>query len=202
MTDEIRIREVKLLSDAHGQLRQTTFDQQRADGRWQTLTRVTYDRGDGATVLPFDPDRRTVLLVRQFRLPAHRPGHDGMVVESIAGLLDGGEPQETVLREALEEAGVRLRDVTRLFTLLMSPGAITERLTFFVAYYAEADRAGQGGGLEAEGEDIEVLELTLNDALAKVAAGEIDDAKTVILLQHLALQFRPAADPLEGLLPS
>ena len=200
MTDKIRIREVKLLSDAHGTLDQTTFDHRRTDGSWQTLTRETYRRGDGATVLPYDPDRRTVLLVRQFRLAALRPEQTGTVIESIAGMLDDGEPRATVIREALEEAGVHLHDVTRLFTLLMSPGAITERLTYFAAHYGEADRAGHGGGLEAEGEDIEVLEFTLEEALARVASGEIHDAKTVILLQHLALQFRPAADPIAGLL--
>jgi nudix-type nucleoside diphosphatase (YffH/AdpP family) len=202
MTDEIRVRDLKLLSDAHGTLRETTFDHQRRDGTWQTLTRETYQRGDGATVLPYDPDRRTILLVRQFRLAALRPDQSGTVIESIAGMLDQDEPREAIIREAHEEAGVRLHDVTRLFTLLMSPGAITERLTFFAATYTEADRLDQGGGLEAEGEDIEVLELPLDDALAKVASGEIHDAKTVILLQHLALQFHPQPDPLAGLLPS
>ena len=202
MTDEIRVRDVKLLSDAHGTLRETTFDHQRRDGAWQTLTRETYQRGDGATVLPYDPARRTVLLVRQFRIAALRPDQSGTVIESIAGMLDGGEPRETVIREAQEEAGVRLTEVNRLFTLLMSPGAITERLTYFTATYTAADRLTQGGGLKAEGEDIEVLELPFEDALAKIASGEIHDAKTVILLQHLAMQFRPQPDPLAGLLPS
>ncbi len=186
MNDRVRVRESRILSHVYGLLRQTSFNIQRADGRWQTLTRETYERGDAATVLPYDPTRGTVLLVRQLRLPALRPHTHGMLVESISGLLDGGEPEATVRREAEEEAGVTLGDVKPLFDLFMSPGAFTERLHFFTATYRAADRRARGGGLADEGEDIEVLELSLDTALAMVHSGAIQDAKTVILLQHLA----------------
>ena len=190
MNEPIRVRQSRILSHAYGLLRQTSFDIRRADGQWQTLTRETYERGDAATVLPYDEARDTVLLVRQFRFPALRPGTDGMLIETIAGLLDGGEPEATVRREAEEEAGVTLHDVTPLFALFMSPGAFTERLHFFTASYRQADRRTRGGGLADEGEDIEVLELPLDSALAMVHSGAIEDAKTVILLQHLTGRSR------------
>ncbi len=191
MHDRIRIRQTRLLSDDYGILRATEFDYLRSNGRWQTLTRETYERGDAATVLPYDPVRGTVLLVRQFRFAAARPDHDGTLIETIAGLLDGGEPDATVVREAKEEAGVQIHDLRHLFTLFMSPGVFTERVTFFTASYQAADRTKTGGGLAAEGEDIEILELSLTDALAMVRSGEIHDAKTVILLQHLATGEHP-----------
>ncbi len=188
MNDRIRIRDTEILSDRYGTLRETRFDYRRADGSWQTLTRETYERGDAATVLPYDPERGTVLLVRQFRFAAARPDHDGTLIETIAGMLDGGEPEATVRREAEEEAGVALHDITKVFSLFMSPGAFTERLTLFTAAYRAADRRRKGGGLASEGEDIEVLELPLAEALDLARSGAIHDAKTVILLQHLAMR--------------
>ena len=188
MNDRIRVRDTTTLSEHYGVLRETIFDYHRLDGSWQTLKRETYERGDAAAVLPHDPVRGTVLLVRQFRFAAARPDHDGTLIEAIAGLLDGGEPEATVRREAEEEAGVTLRDVTRIFSLFMSPGVFTERLTFFTATYGADDRRQRGGGLAEEGEDIEILEMTLDAALDMVRTGLIHDAKTVILLQHLALR--------------
>ena len=186
MNERIRVRRVEVLADRYGLLKETTFDFRRRDGDWQSLTRETYERGDAAAVLPHDPDRDTVLLVRQFRFAAARPDHDGHLIEAIAGLLDGGEPLATVCREAEEEAGVTLHDVRPVFSLFMSPGVFTERLFFFTASYRASDRRNPGGGLPDEGEDIDVLEIKLPQALAMVRSGEIHDAKTVILLQHLA----------------
>ena len=143
--------------------------------------------GDAAAVLPVDPARGTVLLVRQFRLATFRDGRDGLLLEAIAGMLDGGDAAETVIREAEEEAGVRLGDVRFLFEAFMSPGAFAEKLSFFVASYREADRAGLGGGLAEEGEDIEVIEIAGDAALAAIAGGGIVDAKTIMLLQHARL---------------
>ena len=190
MNDRLHVRESRILSHAYGLLRQTTFDFERADGSVQTLTRETYERGDAATVLPYDAARGTVLLVRQFRFPALRPDLDGVLIEAIAGMLDGGEPEATVRREAEEEAGLTLRGVQPLFALFMSPGVFTERLHFFTASYQAADRSERGGGLAEEGEEIEVLELPLDTALSMVHSGAIGDAKTVILLQHLAMTVR------------
>ena len=191
MTDEreatLRVGESRVLSDGHSVLRRTDFDIRRRDGTWQTLTRETYDRGNGAVILPYDPHRRTVLLVRQFRYPAYVNGHPAPLVEAIAGLLEGQDPLTVACREAQEEAGVRVRNPRCVFTAFTSPGAVTETLACFVAEYGPADRIGAGGGLLDEGEDIEVLEPDFDDALAMIGDGRVVDAKTIMLLQHLRL---------------
>lgn len=187
MEDRVRVRDVQVLSDDWYVLRKTTFDYQRRDGTWQTLSRETYDRGDGAVVLPCDPSRGAVLLTRQFRYPAFANGHPEPLIEAIAGLLDARDPEEAIRREAEEEAGIRVRRPRRVFEAFMSPGSVTERLTFFVAEYDREDRVAPGGGVVAEGEDIEVLEPTLDEALAMIADGRIVDAKTIMLLQHVRL---------------
>ena len=183
----IRVRSVEILSDDWAVLKKTTFDYHRRDGRWETQVRQTYDRGDGAAVLPFDPDRKTVLLVRQFRYPCYVNGHAEPMIEVCAGKLDADDPEACVRREAEEELGYRLGDIRRVFNSFMSPGSITERLSLFVARYSPADRVSAGGGHADEGEDIEVLELTLDEAMTMIARGDINDAKTVMLLQHAKL---------------
>ena len=187
MSESIRIRETRVLSDDHYVLRKTVFDYRRRDGSWQTMSRETYDRGNGAAILPYDPVRGTVLLVRQFRYPAYVNGHPLPMIEAIAGLLDAKDPLTTVAEEAEQEAGYRIRAPVRVFDAFMSPGAVTERLSLFIAEYGAGDRIGPGGGLQGEGEDIEVLEPSFAEALAMVADGRICDAKTVMLLQHLRL---------------
>ncbi len=184
----IRVREVRVLSDDWYVLRKTTFDYQRRDGIWQTVSRETYDRGNGAVILPYDPSRGTVLLTRQFRYPAYVNGHPGALIEAVAGLLDERSPEDAIRQEAEEEAGCRIAQPRRVFEAFMSPGSVTERLVFFVAEYGNADRTAAGGGVVAEGEDIEVLELTLDEALAMVGDGRIMDAKTVMLLQYAKMQ--------------
>ena len=186
MDERVRVREVRVLSDDWYVLRRTTFDHRRRDGTWQTLDRETYDRGNGAAILLHDPSRGVVLLTRQFRYPAYVNGHPEPLVEVVAGLLDERSPEEAIRQEAEEEAGCRIAAPRRVFEAFMSPGSVLERLVFFVAEYSAADRAA-GGGLAAEGEDIEVLEPTLDEALAMVARGEIVDAKTIMLLQHVKL---------------
>ncbi|WP_207461553.1 NUDIX domain-containing protein [Azospirillum sp. SYSU D00513] len=187
MMDRVRIRDVRVLSDDWYVLRKTTFDYRRRDGSWQTLSRETYDRGNGAVVLPIDPSRGTVLLTRQFRYPAFVNGHPEPLIEAIAGLLDERSPEEAIRLEAEEEAGCRVHSLRRVFDSFMSPGSVTERLAFFVAEYSSQDRIAAGGGVAAEGEDIEVLEPTLDEALAMVDQGEIVDGKTIMLLQHAKL---------------
>jgi nudix-type nucleoside diphosphatase (YffH/AdpP family) len=185
---DVVVRDVELLCAGWHVLRRTTFDQCRADGTWTTQQRETYDRGDGAAVLPYDVERGTVLLTRQFRWPVYVNDHpDGMLVEAAAGLLDDDDPVAAIKREAAEELGVHLRDVELVMAPWMSPGSVTERLHLFAAAYSSADRSGAGGGLVEEGEDIEVLELPFTEALAQVRDGRIDDAKTVLLLQWAAL---------------
>lgn len=184
--ERIRIREVTLLSDDWYVLKKTIFDYRRSDGSWQTLSRETYDRGNGAALLLYDPTRGTVLLTRQFRFPAYVNGHPEPLLEVCAGLLDDRSPEEAIRAEAAEELGVTVQAPRRVFDAFMSPGSVTERLAFFVAEYRAADRS-EGGGLAEEGEDIEVVELTFADALAMVGSGAILDGKTIMLLQYAAL---------------
>ncbi|WP_326770503.1 NUDIX domain-containing protein (plasmid) [Streptomyces sp. NBC_01591] len=185
----VRIREVELLSSDWYVLRKTTFDYQHGDGHWSREQRETYDRGDGATILLHNTDRRTVLLTRQFRLPAYVNEHpDGMLLETAAGLLDGDSPEEAIRREAAEETGHAVGTVEHVFDVYMSPGSVTERLHFFAAPYDTADiPAGTGGGIAAEGEDITTVELPFTEALDRIRNGTIADAKTIMLLQWAAL---------------
>ncbi|WP_439380343.1 NUDIX domain-containing protein [Amycolatopsis lexingtonensis] len=183
----VRVTDVELLSDAWYVLRRTTFDFQHRDGRWTTEQRETYDRGNGATVLLYDPACETVLLTRQFRYPVYVNDHpDGMFLETAAGLLDTDDPETAIRREAQEETGVRIGALEHVFDVYTSPGSVTERLHCYAAPYDPADR-GAGGGIAEEGEDIEVVELRFEDALKMIGTGEIADAKTIMLLQWAAL---------------
>lgn len=186
--DRVRIIDTTVLSDDWYVLKKTTFEFLRRDGTWQRQTRETYDRGNGATLLLFNRARKTVILTRQFRLPAFVNGHDGMMLEAAGGLLDKALPEERIRAEVEEETGYRVQDVQKVFEAYMSPGSVTEKLHFFIAEYDAAARVGGGGGIEAEGEDIEVIELALEEALAAMRGGEIVDAKTIMLLQFLALR--------------
>jgi nudix-type nucleoside diphosphatase (YffH/AdpP family) len=189
ISDRIRVKNVRLLSDNWYTLKTTTFEWRRADGKWQTLERETYDRGNAATVLPYDLKRRTVVLVRQFRYPPYVNGYDDLMIETAAGLLDNESPEDRIRAEAEEEIGYRLGDIRKVFEAFMSPGSVTERLHFFVAEYTPDMKIGDGGGLAEEGEDIEVLELAFDEALAMFADGRIVDAKTIMLLQYAALHI-------------
>ncbi|MFD3655699.1 NUDIX domain-containing protein [Streptomyces sp. NPDC058620] len=194
----VRVHEVEVLSCDWYVLRRTTFDYQHRDGHWSREQRETYDRGDGATILLYDPERRTVLLTRQFRLPAYVNGHpDGMLIETAAGLLDGDSPEEAIRREAVEETGYAVGAAEHLFDVYMSPGSVTERVHFFAAPYTSATTTEGGGGVAAEGEDITTLELPFPQALAMVREGRIADAKTIMLLQWAALEgpFGPGRTP-------
>ena len=187
--DRIRIHKVETLSDDWFVLKKTTFDYRRSDGTWQRQSRETYDRGHGATVLLYNRERRTVVLVRQFRFPAYVEGHPGFLIEAPAGLLDQATPEVRIKAEVEEETGYRIGEVHKVFEAFMSPGSVTERLHFFVAEYDPASRPGAGGGVAEEGEDIEVLELTMEQAMAMMASGEIADGKTIMLLQYAALHL-------------
>ncbi len=189
LADRIRIRDVRLLSDDWYVLKKTTFDWRRADGAWQTTSRETYDRGDGATLLPYNRAARTVLLTRQFRYPAYANGWDDLLIETAAGPLDEADPEARIRAEVEEETGYRLGEVTRVFECFMSPGSVTEKLHFFIAEYHPGMRVGDGGGVAAEGEDIERLELPFDTAMDMVERGEIADAKTIMLLQYAALHI-------------
>ncbi len=185
----IRVQTVRLLSDNWYTLKTTTFDWLRSDGQWQTQHRETYDRGNGATLLPYNLAKRTVILTKQFRYPAYVNGYDDLLIEAAAGLLDDETPEIRIRAEAEEETGYRLGNIEKVFEAFMSPGSVTEKLHFFVAEYDPSMRQGHGGGIADEGEDIHVLELSLAEALAMIADGRIVDAKTIMLLQYAALHI-------------
>jgi nudix-type nucleoside diphosphatase (YffH/AdpP family) len=188
MTPAVKIIEERVLSDNWYLLKTTTFDLQRQDGSWQRQQRETYDRGNGATILLYNRSKGTVILTRQFRLPAYVNGTpDGMLVEACAGLLDQDDAVTCIRRETEEETGYQVTHVRKIFEAYMSPGSVTERVYFFVGEYADSDKRSAGGGQEEEGEDIEVLELTLDAALAQIETGEIRDGKTIMLLQYAKL---------------
>jgi nudix-type nucleoside diphosphatase (YffH/AdpP family) len=189
ISDRVRIKDERVLSHARYLLKSITFDYRRGNGEWQTQTREVYGRGNAATLLPYNLAGRTVVLVRQFRLPAYINGHDDLLIEAAAGMLDEASPEERIRAEVEEEAGYRLHDVKKVFEAFMSAGAVTEKLHFFVAEYDPSMRIGSGGGLADEGEDIEVLELPIDSALAMIADGRMVDAKTIMLLQYAALNI-------------
>jgi nudix-type nucleoside diphosphatase (YffH/AdpP family) len=191
IAERVRVREERLLSNNWYVLKTTTFDFQRRNGEWQTQYRETYDRGNGAAILLYNLERRSVVLTRQFRYPAFVNGHDDLLIEVPAGLLDDASPEERIRAEAEEEAGFRVGSVRKVFESFMSPGSVTERLHLFVAEYSARDRVGAGGGLEEEGEDIEVFELDIDEAMRQIASGKIIDAKTIMLLQYAALNLFP-----------
>ncbi|MEI7598130.1 MAG: NUDIX domain-containing protein [Aestuariivirga sp.] len=181
MKRRVVIEKVEPLSRRWARLDRYTIRYTRSDGREDVLEREVHDHGHGATVLPYDAQRGTVLLVRQFRLPAYLHDHDGFIIEACAGLLDDDDPAQCVMREAEEELGFRLANLRFMTTVYMSPGAVTERLSLFIADYDHAARIGAGGGEAHEGEDIEVLEMPFDEMRRMVQDGRIVDAKTVLL---------------------
>jgi nudix-type nucleoside diphosphatase (YffH/AdpP family) len=189
ISDRIRVKNVRLLSDDHHVLKATTYEWRRSNGEWQTLERETYDRGNAAALLPYNLAQRSVLLVRQFRYAAYVNGYDGLLIEAVAGVLDGATPELRIRAEAEEETGYRLGEIKKVFEAFMSPGSLTEKLHFFVAEYQPEMRIGNGGGIASEGEDIEVLELPIDQAMNMIADGRIADAKTIMLLQYAAMNI-------------
>lgn len=183
---DVVVEHVDLVAAAWHVLRSTRYRIRTPDG-WEERVAETYDRGNGATILLYDPERRTVLLTRQFRYPVYVNGHpDGMLVETAAGLLDDDDPESAIRREAIEETGHEVLELEYVFDVYMSPGSVTERIHFYAARYSAATARHAGGGLVDEGERIEVVELAFDDALAQIGSG-IVDAKTIMLLQWAAL---------------
>lgn len=188
--DTVRIVRTDTLSDNYYPLRNVTYEQRRADGKRQTETREVYESASGAAALLYNPKQGTVLLTRQFRIGARLAGHDGFLLEAAAGVLDDADPAERVRAEIREETGYAIAQVEKVMELFASPGTLTERVHYFLAEYDQSQKAGDGGGKEEEGEDIEVVEMAFDEALARLRSGEICDAKTVILLQYLQLSGR------------
>jgi nudix-type nucleoside diphosphatase (YffH/AdpP family) len=186
--ERVNIIESQVLSHDWYLLRKISFDYLRNNGEWQRQTREVYDRGNGAAILLFNREKRTVVLTRQFRLPVFVNGHDGLLIEVAAGLLEGADPEERIRSEAEEETGYRVHHVQKVFESYMSPGSVTEKLHFFIAEYDTASKVSEGGGLEEETEELEVLEWAFEEALEAFYRGEICDAKTIMLLQYAAMK--------------
>jgi nudix-type nucleoside diphosphatase (YffH/AdpP family) len=188
ISDRVRLRDLKILSGNYYTLRMASFDFRRADGTWQHQERESYDIGDAAAVLPFDKTRGRVLLIKQFRWPVYEWGQKQLLIEVIAGKLDGDTPVDCIHKEAMEEAGVTLSDPRLVTNCFVSPGAVKERVALFLASYDSSALRAKGGGHEDEGEDIAVLEMTLEEAMAMVPRGQIVDMKTIALLQAAKLE--------------
>jgi GDP-mannose pyrophosphatase NudK len=183
--ENIKIINTEVLSNNWYVLRKVTYDYLKKDGTWERQSRETYDRGNGATILLYNSAKKTVILTRQFRMPTYVNGNEnGMLIEACAGLLDKDNAEDCIRRETEEETGYQVSQVRKIFEAYMSPGSVTEIVYFFVAEYSEAMKTGDGGGLEHDQENIEVLELPFEQALAMIETGEIKDAKTIMLLQY------------------
>lgn len=186
---EIEITETKLLSDNWYVLNRVTFNYKKENEKVESHIREVYDRGNGAGILLYNTSKKTVILTRQFRLPTYLNGNkSGMMIEVCAGLLDKDNAQQAIIRETEEETGYRLNKVQKVIETYMSPGSVTEILYLFVGEYDESMKVSSGGGLDAEQENIEVLEYTFNEAYAMIESGEITDAKTIMLLQHAKIK--------------
>jgi GDP-mannose pyrophosphatase NudK len=188
-TPDIRHLKVQVLSDNWYVLRKATYELRLRNGDWQAQQREAYDRGNGAAILLYNTEQKTVILTRQFRLPTYLNGNpDGMLIEVCAGLLDADNPEDCIRRETEEETGYVVQEVQKVFEAYMSPGSVTEILYLFIAAYTRDQRRHDGGGLDAEQENIEVLELPFATAWDMMRRGEIRDAKTIMLLQHLRIE--------------
>jgi GDP-mannose pyrophosphatase NudK len=189
MNTNVKILETKILSDNWYILKKITYEYTQKNGSKQIQNREAYDRGNGATILLYNKENKTIILTRQFRLPTFINGNaDGMLIEACAGLLDKDNPEVAIKRETEEETGYKVTDVRKIFEAYMSPGSVTEILYFFIAEYSKAMKVNEGGGIEHEQENIEVLEITLDKAMHMIITGEIKDGKTIMLLQYIRLQ--------------
>lgn len=181
----IKIKSSEILSDNWYILKKIVFDYQKKDGSWETQSREVYDRGNGATILLYNKIQKTIILIRQFRMPTFVNGNEtGMVIEACAGLLEEENAEECIKRETEEETGYSLTEVRKVFQAYMSPGSVTEIIHFFVAEYSKDMKTGEGGGLATEHENIDVLEIPFDQAMQMIETGEIRDAKTIMLLQY------------------
>ena len=185
MIDKIKILKTEVLSDNWYVLRKITYEYLKKDGTKQTQSREAYDRGNGATILLYNKVQKTVILTRQFRLPTYVNGNEnGMLIEACAGLLDKDNAEDCIKRETEEETGYKVTDVRKIFEAYMSPGSVTEIVHFFVAEYSKPMKVNEGGGVEHEEENIEVLEMEIDKAMKMIETGEIKDGKTIMLLQY------------------
>lgn len=188
MNENVRILKTEILSNNWYTLNKVTYEYTQKDGSKQVQTREAYDRGNGAAILLYNKEQQTVILTRQFRMPTFINGNkNGMLIEACAGLLDKDNAEDCIRRETEEETGYKIKEVKKIFEAYMSPGSVTEMLYFFIAEYSNAMKITDGGGLEHEQENIEVLELKFQQAFDMINTGEIKDGKTIMLLQYIKL---------------
>lgn len=188
-SDRVRVHSRSVLSEGWATLERVVFDYQRSDGHWQEQRREIYHRGHGAAILLYNRDRRTIVLTRQFRFPDWTLGSDGMLLEVAAGMIEGGDAEATIRAETEQETGFVIGPPEFLFRAYSSPGSVTEQIFYFAAEYDDKARSGEGGGLEEEGEDIEVLEVEFEQAVSWIATDKIRDAKSILLLQYAQLHI-------------
>lgn len=188
MSSKVKNVKSEVLSDNWYTLRKITYDYLKNDGTWQMQSREAYDRGNGAAMLLYNCEHKTVILIKQFRMPTFVNGNaDGMLIEACAGLLDNDNPEDCIKRETEEETGYKISHVKKIFEAYMSPGSVTELLHMFVAEYSSTMKVNEGGGIDHEQENIEVLEIPFNKAMSMIDRGEIKDGKTIMLLQYLKI---------------
>jgi len=188
MIENVNILQTDILSSNWYTLKKITYEYRKKDGTLKVQDREAYDRGNGATILLYNKETKTVILTRQFRLPTFINGNaDGMLIEACAGLLDKDNPEDCIRRETEEETGYKITDVRKIYEAYMSPGSVTEILYFFVAAYTSSMKVSEGGGVEHEQENIEVLEMPFPEAWQMMQDGIIKDAKTIMLLQYAKL---------------
>jgi nudix-type nucleoside diphosphatase (YffH/AdpP family) len=185
---KVKIKKIQNLSNDCYRLDKVNFDYQTKTGQWQNQNRECYDRGDGAAILLYNSNLKKVILTKQFRMPSYLNANaDGMMIEVCAGLLDNQDPITCIKKEAEEETGYRIKEPKKVFELYSTPGAVTEIIHYYIAEYEASMKINEGGGLEEETEEIEVLEISFNEVKKMVISGEIKDAKTIILLQYAEL---------------
>lgn len=188
MNDNVKILDTQILSNNWYTLKKITYEVKKGNGEWQTQEREAYDRGNGATILLYNKQQKTVILTRQFRLPTFINGNDsGMLIEACAGLLDKDNAEDCIRRETEEETGYKVSHVQKIYEAYMSPGSVTELIYFFIGEYDSSMKVHEGGGIDHEQEDIEVLELSIDDAFNMIGTGEIKDGKTIMLLQYVRM---------------
>ena len=174
-----------LLSDNYYTLYKLNFDYQMPDETWVHQMREVYERGHGAGILLYNTTKKTVVLVKQFRMPSFlNDKKDGFLIEIPAGILDEDNPEQCILRETEEETGIRLKSVKKIYEGYSSPGVLTEKMHFFTGEYTDDMKVSMGGGLASESEDIEVLEVPFKEAIDMLENGNIIDTRTIVLLQY------------------
>lgn len=185
MERDIVIHNKVVLSNQKYLLQKVTFSYKTKEGGKVTKTNEVYNPGNAVTVFLFNKEKRKIILTKQFRLPSYMNGNeDGMLIEACAGKTDGENPDVAIKREIKEETGFEVPEVEKIFEAYMTPGAVTEKLCFYVAAYDDSMRKTAGGGLKEEQEHVEVLEMSFDDAMLMLKAGDIKDAKTIMLLQY------------------